>query len=503
MISNNSTKKIKTSVLITLNACIAVFSQNQKPNVILIYADDLGYGEIGVNGQEKILTPHIDQLAKDGINFTQFYTSSPVSAAARCGLLTGKHTGHAHIRGNYEMGDFPDHLEGGQMPLPEGSFTLGNLFKQAGYNTAAIGKWGLGIINSSGNPNKHGFDLFFGYTDQKQAHNYYPSHLWRNSEKYTLNEGVYFSPHQQLDEKPSNDSFYDQFKGKDYAPDLMTEEALSFINDNRYSPFFLYLPYTLPHVSLQAPDSLVRMYVELLGEEEPYLGDNKYLPNRYPKATYAAMITMLDSYVGIIRSKLNELNLAENTLIIFTSDNGPTNNMGGADIQYFKSTAGLRGHKRQLYEGGIRMPLIACWTGTINEGNESNVIGVQYDLMATFADLLDVSPPSTDGVSLLSAILGKEEMKLPRKYLYFEFPENGAQIAIRYNNWKGVRYGIKKDPNVKWELYNLDTDEKEENDLASFHPVLIQEFDEIVKKEHWQPTLLEWEFIDPKVEVLQ
>jgi len=500
MISMISAMKSKTSVFIMLNACFAAFAQNQKPNVILIYADDLGYGEIGVNGQEKILTPHIDQLAKEGVNFTQFYTSSPVSAAARCGLLTGKHAGHAHIRGNYEMGDFPDHLEGGQMPLPEGAFTLGDLFKQGGYSTAAIGKWGLGIVNSSGNPNRHGFDLFFGYTDQKQAHNYYPSHLWRNSEKHTLNDGIYFSPHQQLDEAPASDSFYDRFKGRDYAPDLMTEEALSFLNDNREKPFFLYLPYTIPHVSLQAPDSLIQIYVDLLGDEEPYLGEKKYLPARYPNATYAAMVTALDNYVGMIRRRLDELNLTENTLIIFTSDNGPTNNMGGANIQYFDSTAGLRGYKRQLYEGGIRMPFIACWPGTIKEGRESDVMGIQYDLMATFADLLGISPPSTDGISLLPAILEGEEVRPPREYLYFEFPENGGQIAIRYNKWKGVRYGVKKDRNVAWELYDLEADEREEHDIAISHPALIQRFNEIVRKEHWQPTLLEWEFIDPKIE---
>ncbi len=493
--------RIKTILLITANIGALSCTQNhQKPNVILIYADDLGYGEIGVNGQEKILTPNIDKLAQDGINFKQFYTTSPVSAAARCALMTGKHSGHSHIRGNYELGGFPDHLEGGQMPLPEGSFTLGNLFKQAGYSTAAIGKWGLGIINSSGNPQKHGFDLFFGYTCQKQAHNYYPSHLWKNGEKYIMNDGAYFSPHQQIDKAPECDSFYERYKGRDYAPNFMTKEAIDFIKEKKDDPFFLYLPYTLPHVALQAPDSLVSFYVDRFGDEEPYLGERGYLPVRFPKATYAAMITTLDTYVGEIRATLENLGISDRTMIIFTSDNGPTNNKGGADIKYFESTGGLRGYKRQLYEGGIRIPFIACWPGKIEAGVETDLIGAQYDLMVTFADILDVDCPESDGISLLPTIMGDNDNQSPREHLYFEFPEKGGQIAVRYKNWKGIRYGLIENFDAPWELYDIDNDEKEENDVASLHPDLIEKFEAIVKKEHWQPTLVEWEFIDPKTE---
>lgn len=492
--------KLSSALFVSICTGIpGVMAQKQMPNVVFIYADDLGFGETEPYGQKTIKTPNLQKLANDGIRFTQFYTGSPVCSPARCTLMTGRHAGHAAIRGNYEMGDFPDSLEGGQMPLPEGAFTIGDLFKQAGYTTGTIGKWGMGMHCTSGDPNKHGFDYFYGYYDQKQAHNYYPSHLWENGQKVVINDGKYFSPHQQITEAPLDPSFYDQFKGRDYAPELMTQKALDYIQKNHTKPFFLYLAYTLPHVSLQAPDSTVQKYVKLLGDEKPYLGQKGYLPVRYPNACYAAMITTLDSYVGRVRAELEKLGLSKNTIIIFSSDNGTTNSMGGVTNGHFNNSGGLKGYKRQLYEGGIRMPFIACWPGKITAGQKSDFKAVQYDLMATFAELLKVETPKTDGISILPEILGNHKTQKTREYIYWELPENGGQVAVRYGKWKGIRYGVKKNPKVEWEIYNIDQDEKETNNLAASYPELIKKFNEIATKEHWQPSLVEWDFINPKI----
>jgi arylsulfatase A len=465
----------------------------RQPNIIYIYADDLGYGELGSYGQKKIKTPHLDEMAKEGIRFTQHYTSAPVCAPARCMLLTGRHSGHSYIRGNYEFGGFSDATEGGQMPLPEGTVTIGHMLKKAGYTTGAIGKWGLGMSTNTGNPNAQGFDYFYGYLDQKQAHNYFPTHLWENGKWDTLgNAGIFV--HRKPVQTGADPFAY--YIGKDYSIDRLSAKAMDFIQKNRDKPFFLYLPFTIPHVSLQAPKDVVEPYVKRF-DDKPYMGDKDYAMSRYPRATYAAMITYMDTQIGKIFSLLKELGLDENTIVMFSSDNGATFDVGGVDTRFFNSVAGLRGKKQDLYEGGIREPFIARWPGKIPAGKVSDLVSVQFDMMSTFADIVGVKAPENDGLSLVPTLMGKSG-QIQHKYLYFEFPEKGGQVAIRYGDWKGVKSNMKTDTAAKWELYDLAKDPSEQADLSLAHPNIIKYLDEILKKEHRQAPIHEWEFIAPK-----
>lgn len=468
-----------------------------RPNVIYIYADDLGYGELGCYGQQKIKTPFLDQLAAEGIRFTQHYTSAPVCAPARCMLLTGRHSGHSYIRGNYELGGFEDALEGGQMPLPEGTFTIAQQMKNAGYTTGAIGKWGLGMSYSTGDPNKQGFDYFYGYLDQKQAHNFYPTHLWENGKWDTLNNPFIYV-HRPLPKGETDPAAFNYYKGKEYSLDKMVDKTVAFIRQNKDKPFFLYLPYTGPHVSLQAPDAAVKEYIGQF-EESPYRGEKGYASTLYPRSTYAAMITYMDKQIGKIMALLKELKLDDNTIVFFSSDNGTTFDVGGVDATFFNSVAGLRGRKQDLYEGGIREPFIARWPGHIPAGMTTDHISVQYDFMATLAELTGKPAPASDGVSFLPVLLGKTAQQKKHDYLYFEFPEKSGQVAIRIGKWKGVKSNLKKDRSAPWELYDMEKDEKETTDLSSQHPDLIQRMEEILKKEHRPSHIRDWEFIDPKI----
>ena len=481
-------------VFLTLCFFTSVFAQ-QKPNIIYIYADDLGYGELGCYGQQKINTPNLDQIAREGIKFTQHYTSAPVCAPARCMLMTGKHSGHSYIRGNYELGEFGDDQEGGQMPLPEGTFTIAKLMRQAGYTTGAIGKWGLGMNATTGDPNKQGFDYFYGYLDQKQAHNYYPTHLWENGKRDLLNN-YYIQVHRPLP-KDASDTAFNYFKGKDYSLTKMAEKTLAFIRQNKNKPFFLYLPYTAPHVSLQAPDEAVNEYRGKF-DEKPYRGEKGYASTLYPLSTYAAMITYMDKQVGSIMKLLKELGLDSNTLVLFSSDNGATFSVGGTDTGFFNSVAGLRGRKQDLYEGGIREPLIARWPGKIPAGKTTDHVSVQFDLMATLSELTGVKALPNDGISFLPTLMGKEKNQKKHDFLYFEFPEKTGQVAIRIGNWKGVKSNMKKDRNASWEIYNLATDTNETTDVAPKHPELVNQMEVIMKREHQSAHIKEWEFVDPK-----
>ncbi|WP_316820989.1 arylsulfatase [Pedobacter gandavensis] len=471
-----------------VNNCFA----QRKPNVIYIYADDLGYAEIGAYGQQKIKTPHLDQLAKEGMTFTEHYTGTPVCAPARAMLMTGKHGGHAYIRGNFELGGFADSEERGQMPLKEGTFTVGHLMQQAGYKTALVGKWGLGMNGTSGSPLKQGFDYYYGLLDQKQAHNFYPTHLWENDQLDSL-DNPYVYVHQPLDPKKAKKEDFDRFKGKVYAPEKMTEKALSFIDQHKEKPFFLYLPYPLPHVSLQVPDAYLKPYLGKF-EEQPYYGQQGYAPNQYPFSTYAAMITFLDAQVGIILQKIKDLGLDEDTIIMFSSDNGTTFN-GGVDARYFNSVAGLRGLKTDVYEGGIREPFIARWPGKIKAGSRSKLISAQYDLLATLGELSGQKVENTDGLSFLPTLTGKPRQQQKHAYLYFEFPEKGGQLAIRMGDWKGVRTNVRKDPNSPWQVYHLKTDRNETKDLAASQPELVAKFKDIAKKEHQDSHVKDWNFL--------
>lgn len=485
-----------TIILLSINLTSrAQIVNNTKPNIIYIFADDLGYGELGCYGQQKIKTPHLDKMAKEGMLFSDHYSSAPVCAPARCMLLTGMHAGHSYIRGNYELGDFSDDKEGGQMPLPENIFTLPALLKKAGCVTGMVGKWGLGMPFNGGSPLQHGFDYYYGFLDQKQAHNYYPTHLWENDKWDTLNNPS-INVHNKIDAATATDADFDKFIGKDYAPALMTEKAFKFIDKNQSKRFFLYLPYTLPHLSLQIPSQYLERYKRQFAET-PYYGQNGYAASKYPLSTYAAMITYLDEQVGLILDKIKKLGLDKNTIIMFSSDNGATFSKG-VDAKFFNSTMGLRGLKMELYEGGIRMPFIARWPGKIQAGIVTSLPSTQYDLMATLAELVKQPLKNTDGISFLPTLIGNYDKQVRHEFLYFEYPENGGQVAIRIKNFKGIRTGLKKNPDAPWQLYDLSIDRAEKKDIAADHPEIIAELNRILKEQHRCSHLREWEFIDPK-----
>lgn len=488
---------MKKGLFFALMAVSSLALGQQKPNVIYIYADDLGYGELGIYGQTKIKTPFLDAMAKEGIRFTQHYTSAPVCAPARCMLMTGVHAGHSYIRGNYELGGFADNKEGGQMPLPENTFTIAKLMKNAGYQTALVGKWGLGMSNSTGNPNQQGFDYAYGFLDQKQAHNLYPTHLWENGKWDTLRNS-YQLVHEYQNKKLALDSIdFEKFKGKDYAATKMMEKALGFIEKNKAKPFFLYLPLPLPHLSLQAPEEEIKAYQGKF-EETIYTGQKGgYVPTKYPRATYAAMISYLDKQVGRVMATLKKLQIDENTLVIFSSDNGATFDVGGVDTEFFNSVGGLRGRKQDLYEGGIREPMMARWPAKIKAGRLSNHPSAQFDVMATLGELTGQKiPVHTDGISFLPTLLGQKQKTHP--FLYFEFPEKSGQVAVRIGNFKGVKSQLKKNKQAPWELFDLANDPSESHDIAKNHPEILKQMDEIVKNQHRPSHIKDWEFIDPK-----
>ena len=464
--------------------------RSERPNVIYILADDLGYAELGSYGQTKIRTPRLDRLAQEGMRFTQHYSGSPVCAPSRATLLTGMHTGHTLVRDNYELGGFLDEEERGQLPLKPGTETLATLLQDHGYRTAIIGKWGLGGPGSTGVPNKQGFDFFYGYLDQKQAHNYYPTHLWRNTEWDTL-RNEYFHPHQRLEQEPKDAAAYDRYKGLDYAPDLMTEEALGFIRKNRDEPFFLYLAYPIPHVALQVPDESVDSYTF---EETPYLGQRGYLPHPRPRAAYAAMVTRMDGYVGRIVDLVQELGLEPNTIVMFSSDNGPTFN-GGTDSDFFDSAGPLRGLKTEVYEGGIRVPMIARWPGHISEGSVTDHVSAFWDVLPTVAEVTGFAPPEgLDGLSFLPTLLGRDDEQELHQSLYWEFHGRwGGAQAVRMGDWKAVRLGGHDDAHAHIELYDLERDVGEEKDVSADHPDVVERVRQIMEARS-SSEIPEWNF---------
>jgi len=468
----------------------------QKPNIIYFLADDLGYGEVGIYGQKLIKTPNIDALAKNGMLFTQHYSGAPVCAPARYMLLTGQHAGHAYIRGNdewAERGDVWDYEKAfndsgleGQRPIPEETITIAEQLKNANYSTGIFGKWGLGAPNTAGVPNKQGFDYFFGYNCQRQAHNLYPSHLWENDKKILLDNEL-IKPHQKLDStlNPYDEKGYQKFIQKEYAPEIIHEKALSFIEENQKQPFFMYYASPLPHLPLQIPDKMVEPYKTVLGDEEPYLGNKSYFPNRHPKATYAAMISLLDQQLGELITQLKELGIYENTLIIFSSDNGPTYT-GGVDFDFFESSKpfsnGYGKTKGYVYEGGIRVPTIASWPNHIQKGSTTDHISSFYDVMPTLCDIVGIgTPKNIDGISFKPALLGGKQPK--HDFLYWEFPSYKGQQAVRIGEWKGIRKNI-FDGNLEIELYNLEYDLEEKYDIADKNPKIVRQIEEIMKKEH-------------------
>lgn len=380
--------------ILVLIACLSALAPAQDaprgPNVVLIYADDLGYAELGAYGQERIRTPNIDRLAAEGMRFTQYYSGSPVCAPSRCVLLTGRHTGHAAIRGNFEVPGTrwhdPESPEG-QAPMPADEITLAERLKSRGYTTGAFGKWGLGGPGSEGHPCYQGFDHFYGYLCQRVAHNYYPTHLWRNHDVDILPGNTFFRSAQKIDAPLDNEDAYNQrFRGKHYAPTEIAQEMLMWLDASDDKPFFLYYAPIIPHLALQAPQEWVDRY-PAEWDDKHYLGNAGYLPNARPRATYAAMISYLDDVVGRILAHLDESGLSEDTIVLFTSDNGPSW-VGGVDLAFFGSAGPWRGRKAELWEGGIRVPLIARWPGHIAPASTSDLPCVAYDLAPTVLDFI-------------------------------------------------------------------------------------------------------------------
>jgi len=471
--------------------------KNKSPNIIYILADDLGYGDLGVYGQDKIETPHIDALAKGGLKFNQFYSGAPVCAPARYTLLTGRHTGHSFIRGNDEWGtrgdvwSFSAMLENprleGQFPIPDSTYTIPEMLKTKGYSSAAIGKWGLGAPETEGLPTRQGFDLFYGYNCQRWAHTYYPPFLWKNEKRVPLGNPLILAAQKWKSGVDSTkEENYAPYTGLEYAPESMLREAVNFIETNKNNPFFLYYASPIPHAGLQAPKRWIDYYKKKLGKENPYLGDKGYVPAHAPKATYAAMISYLDEQVGELVSTLKKIGLYENTLIIFTSDNGPTY-VGGIDAAYFNSAGPFSENadriKGSVYEGGIRVPFIAHWPGKIKPGTVSDYVGYFPDIFPTLCELIGTKVPANiDGLSFLPTLMDKGKQKV-HPWLYWEFPEYGGQQAIRQGDWKLVRLQLHKGEGIPV-LFNLTNDPKEEKDLSQQFPEKVAELSKILISQH-------------------
>ena len=467
-----------------------------KPNIVFLLFDDLGYGDLGCYGQEKIETPNIDALASQGILFTDMYSAAPLSAPSRCCILTGQHMGHSQIRGNQEHyvptddrgwnGLFEDSTMQGQQPMLGGTPTIGKMMREAGYKTAMVGKWGLGYPDSESTPDTMGFDYFYGFNCQALAHTYYPTALWENGEEIpTGNDPVMQGEPlpEGLDSLDVNS--YSRYGGKYYSPDLMYDKLEKFISDNASGPFFAMWTTTVPHSAVQAPLDEVMHYVDKLGDEKPCTHPGMYLPNRYPLATYAAMVTHIDTQVGKLVAKLKELGVWDNTIFIVTSDNGPAHN-GNSPMEYFLGggpfSCAAGWGKGSLHEGGIRMPFIISW-GDRYKATQTDHVAYFADLMPTFADLAGTEAPENDGISLLPILNGKPSDQEEHDYLYWEFPQSNGWVAVRIGEWKGVLQKVNKGNN-EMELYNIKEDPRETTDLAASHPEIVEKMWEIVRENH-------------------
>lgn len=469
----NMTRLIVCLLLITSYPLRAQSPKATRPNIVFILADDLGFGDVGINGQNLIKTPTLDRMAAEGMQFRQFYAGTSVCAPSRSSLMTGQHTGHTYIRGNKSV------LPEGQQPIADSVVTLAELLKKAGYATAAFGKWGLGPVSSEGDPTKQGFDRFYGYNCQSLAHRYYPDHLWDNDKKVVL------AANKNLTQTT------------EFAPDIIQKKALQYLDSRKsQQPFFLFLPYVLPHAELVPPTDSLFAYYKGKFAETPYTGAN-YGPNAksggyasqaHPHAAYAALVTRLDRYVGQILAKLKAKGLDKNTLVIFTSDNGP-HREGGGDPAFFNSSGGFRGVKRDLYEGGIREPFIARWPGVIKPAAQSDFVGAFWDLLPTFTELAGARTPARiDGVSLVPALTGKGQQK-KHDYLYWEFHEEGGKQAVRQGNWKAVRLHAFSDPNGPIELYDLSKDPAETHDIAGKYPDKVRYLSKLMAQSHTESSL--------------
>lgn len=440
-------------------------SATPRPNIVYILADDMGYGDLSCYGQKRFKTPNLDRMAREGMLFTQHYAGCTVCAPSRCSLMTGLTTGHTAIRGN--KGWKPE----GDWPMPAASFTVAEMLKSVGYTTGCFGKWGLGFIGTEGDPNNQGFDQFYGFNSQTLAHNYFPDHLWENQTKIVL-------------ARNSGDKF------EEYAPELIHKHALQFIENNRARPFFLYYASTIPHAELMLPEKNMKEFRGKFLPEKSYKGhdpgqkgfrEGPYGSQPEVHAAFAAMVTLLDKQVGELLEKLKELGLDKNTIVIFSSDNGP-HIEGGADPEYFDSNGPLRGYKRDLYEGGIREPMIVRWPGSVPADTKSDHVSAFWDVMPTLAAITGAKTPANiDGISFLPTLLAQKD-QLKHEYMYWEFHELGGRQAVRKGNWKLVRYQVLDAIKTTTELYDLSSDLGENTNVAAEHPEIVSELSEIMKE---------------------
>ncbi|SFW59551.1 Arylsulfatase A [Sinomicrobium oceani] len=432
----------------------------EPPNIIFILADDMGIGDLGCYGQQRIKTPHIDRLAAEGMRFTNFYAGSTVCAPSRASLMTGQHTGIVHIRGN------------GEYPLRQTDTIIPQLLQRHGYTTGMFGKWGLGLQGSTGDPRHKGWNSFTGHLHHVEAHDQQPDSLWRIKEgkllKFAIPEGR-------------------------YGNEIFTEDALDFITKQpKDKPFFLYLSFTLPHAELLAPEKYMRPYLDASGQsifapETAWAPGQHYGPQPYPKAAYAAMVSSVDSYTGRIMQCLKAKGIDKNTLVIFASDNG-THIEGGRspeDVAFFKSSGPYKGVKRAVYEGGIHEPFIARWPGKIKPAQRSDHIAAFWDVLPTLTEIAGIpgKPAGINGISFVPELLGQTEQS-QHEYLYWEFYEQGGKQAVRKQKWKAVRLNVRKNRNAPLELYDLDTDPREQYNIAGEHPEIIREMEEIMREAH-------------------
>lgn len=426
-------------------------SAADRPNIIYILMDDAGYGDLSCYGQKHFQTPNMDRLATEGLKFTDHYSGSTVCAPTRCCLMTGVHTGHALVRGNREVQ--PE----GQAPMPADVVTLPRLLNKAGYATGMFGKWGLGAPGSPSDPAAH-FQEFFGYNCQRQAHTYYPTHLWHNREKVELD-------------------------GKTYSSDLIHAAARDFIRKNADGPFFCYMSITVPHASMHVPEEDAAPFRKKFPQFEDVIGKYKGPNVRNPVAAFAGMMTRLDRSVGKVLDLLQELDIDDNTLVMLSSDNGP-HVEGGHKPDFFDSNGPLKGHKRDLYEGGIRVPLVARWPGTIKAGTTTDLISAHWDILPTVLELAEAAPlKNTDGISFVPTLTGKDDQE-EHEYLYWEFHERGGKQAVRIGEWKSVRLNVRKNPDSPIELYHLPTDIGEEKNVAAEHPEIVRQMREAMLESH-------------------
>lgn len=492
---------VSACVLMTMATVYAAESPERKagerlPNIVFLIADDLGYGDVGAFGQKIIKTPNIDAIAKSGVKLTNHYAGNAVCAPSRCVLMTGLHPGHAQVRDNRE------HKPEGQHPLAAGTRTLARILNENGYATGGFGKWGLGFPGSDGRPTAQGFDRFFGYNCQAKAHNNYPTYLWDNDTRVDIANPA-FAAHQKLSPKvdKADPASYAPYSGVHYAMDLITDKAVSFVESNKDKPFFLYYPTIVPHLALQVPADSLEPYRDLK-EEGPYDGSRGYLPNFTPRATYAAMVSRMDASIGRILKKIDDLGLTDDTIVVFTSDNGPLyDRLGGTDTDFFSSARDLRGRKGSLYEGGVRVPTIVKFPGRIKPGTESQFMSGFEDWLPTLlsmSGLAGKTPEGLDGRDIAPTLKG--ETQKPREFLYREFPGYGGQQAVWDGRWKAVRQNLNRPAAttkaaakkkqqaapgpIRTELYDLESDPSESKDVAAEHPEIVARLEAILKAQH-------------------